>query len=193
MKSYAKWYSMIASVAMIATLLLSTHAQATHVLSDDAFDVPALSLVHFAVDEQHPNSTPRIRLASLAAPSGSNGPTYPALLLASSHSAGFLGDAAMRKRSRQDRSKEEEAAMQEYMGYAIMITGGALVVVGGIGLLAATKAPAGNSGTVTVLGLGAMAGGGALIYYGYRYKEEAATLAGTVPRAPLMVGYAGTF
>lgn len=195
MKSYAMRHSMIAGVAAIATLLLSTHAQAAHVLSEDAFAVPALSYVHFTAGKQSDTTglTTRVTLASLAGATESAGPTHPSLLFASSYSAGFLGDAAMRKRSRRDRSHEEEVIMQQYMGYMIMITGGALIVVGGIGLVASTKAPAGLSGTTALLGVGALAGGGFLIYWGYQYKQEADKLAGRMPPAPLMVGYAGTF
>ncbi len=195
MKSYAMWPSMIAGVAVIATLFLSTHAMATHISSEDAFAVPALSLMHFTAGKQSDTAglTTRATLASLAGVPGRSGLAGASLLSTSSHSAGFSGDAAMRKRSRRDRSAEEEAVMQQYMGYMIMITGGALVVVGGIGLVASTKAPAGTSGTVALLGLGAIAGGGFLIYWGYQYKQEADKLAGRMLPSPLMVGYAGTF
>jgi len=185
---------MIAGVAVIATLLLSTHAYASQRMSEDAFVVPALSLVQFSVDEEHSAPTPSVALASLTGVARSAMPARGWLLHSSPTTGGFLGDAGMRKRrSAYQRSVEEEALHQQYLGYAIIFTGAALVVVGGIGLLAASKGPPGTAGSTALLGLGAIAGGGFLIYWGYQYKQEADTLSWRRAPAPLMVGYAHTF
>lgn len=192
MKAYVMWHRMIAKVVVIATLLLSTQALATDGVSEDAFALPALSLSTFRmVDSETGKATRHSALTDVSSMATGSGVSL--LHQPPEAGSGFLDVAAAKRRRAGERRDEEEIFKGQYMGTLIMITGGALVVIGGIGLVTASSAPAGMSGTITLLSLGALAGGGFLIYWGYQYKEEAAALASRTKRSPLMVGYAFTF